>query len=227
MASEFKPFSSLIDKNTAKRAVIEKRGISDITVSPDSNPYLFKDVGNGSTAKGQPKIGISSKIGGRPLLVDEVGTIRHEVATNARFNYSNISSKADRFAPPKWLVARCKDKNIPPYVYKVDKTERSAVDFTAYRYNTDCSLINRTKTLAKTLAETTVTYNDCFSTKKSQQRTQFEANKNDRGPRERPHDFLSEAGFPSQRSQLKAKKILKSPTSKWKWSDLADSSRYN
>lgn len=123
-------------------------------------------------------------IGGKPPLVDKIGTIEHEIATNKRFNYSNLSSKASRFVPPKWLVVRTPIKNVPPYAYKVrekiqrvthpayvifgshfqvDITERSAADFTAYRYNTDCSLQNNRKTIKKCISETTLTYHDSFS----------------------------------------------------------------
>ena len=51
-------------------------------------------------------------------MVDKVGTIEHEVTTD-RYEYSNISSKESRFVPPKWMIARYKDKNIPPYTYPV------------------------------------------------------------------------------------------------------------
>jgi hypothetical protein len=62
--------------------------------------YLLKEVGNGSTAKGQPKIMVSDmvsiSIGGRPLAVDRVGTIEHEIATNKRFNYSYSNLSQER-----------------------------------------------------------------------------------------------------------------------------------
>ena len=119
MAEPAYTFSSLIDKNSAKRARVTAHGISSITTTPEQNQYLFKSVGNGTTAKGQPKIFINTKVGAAPLNVEEVGTIKHEVASNPRYNYANLSSKSSRFVPPKWLVVRKKERNVPPYTYKV------------------------------------------------------------------------------------------------------------
>jgi hypothetical protein len=60
--------------------------------------YLLKEVGNGSTAKakGQPKIMVSDMVGGKPLAVDRVGTIEHEIATNKCFNYSYSNLSQER-----------------------------------------------------------------------------------------------------------------------------------
>ena len=48
----------------------------------------------------------------------------------------------------------------------------------------------------------------------------------DRGPREPAHDFLKDAGFPSQDARLHMKKRKLRPTEKWKWSELANATIY-